>query len=106
MDELSFLSVECRRLGGPAFIQPVLIDTYIRETGDDPPGELVQFYKAFRAFLRAQMAIWHLRDPAVKDAGKWTDRAERNVELAEHLITESSELSAQPSKSSSMDPPP
>ncbi|NIP60872.1 MAG: hypothetical protein GWM92_20665 [Gemmatimonadetes bacterium] len=85
-DELSFLSVECARLGdeelGDAFLHG-----YRRLSGDAPSSELLAFYKAFRAFLRAKIAIWHTRDDAIRDHhGKWIERTRTYLELAgDHL---------------------
>lgn len=95
IDELSFLAIECFRLRGPAvaFIEATLLETYARGTDDEPPRELVGFYKAFRAFFRAQVAIWHLRDDDVDVPAKWNDKAEGYVALAEQLVSESPELS-------------
>lgn len=87
-DELSFLVIECELLGGRPFIEEILFDTYARATGDVPGRPLVWFYKTYRAFLRAKLTIWHLRDPNVKDPRKWIERAERYVSLAERLVSE------------------
>lgn len=70
-DELAFLAMECERLGAPR-IGRIFPDTYRSATGDDPPEELVRFYKSYRAFLRAKIAVWHLDDPTVADPAKWS----------------------------------
>ena len=88
-DELSFLTVECELAGGPPFIEEVLFGTYGERTSDRPPRPLVSFYKTFRAFLRAKISIWHLKDREVNDSDKWVSRTNRYVELAERLIFES-----------------
>jgi aminoglycoside phosphotransferase family enzyme len=86
-DELSFLSLECELLGGPAFIEELLFELYSDRMGDPLPRALVGFYKAFRAFLRAKMAIWHLKDQDVKNTEKWTSKSERYLEAAERLAS-------------------
>jgi uncharacterized protein len=89
-DELSFLTVECELAGGPPFIEEVLFTTYGKRTSDRPPRPLVSFYKTFRAFLRAKISIWHLKDREVKDPDKWISRTNRYVELVERNVHESS----------------
>ncbi len=89
-DELSFLTVECELAGGPSFIEEVLFGTYGERTSDRPSRSLVSFYKTFRAFLRAKISIWHLKDREVKDADKWISRTNRYVEAAERHLHESS----------------
>jgi aminoglycoside phosphotransferase family enzyme len=74
-DELSFLSLECRRLGAPQ-VGDWVMGTYRRVTGDDPPTELLDFYVRYRALRRAKIAIWHLRDPELDGRQKWRERAE------------------------------
>lgn len=90
-DELSFLAIECELAAGPAFIERILFETYTHATGDAPLPALVSFYKTYRAFVRAKLAIWHLRDAQVKDTRKWIERTERYVSLAERLVQESAE---------------
>jgi len=85
-DELSFLSVECELAGGPPFIEEVLFGTYGERASDRPPRPLVLFYKSFRAFLRAKISIWHLKDREVKDSDKWVSKTNRYVEAAERLL--------------------
>jgi len=55
-DELSRLAIECEVLGGPG-AGKVILETCCDRLGDDPPPELIAFYKAFRAMLRAGAAI-------------------------------------------------
>jgi len=90
-DELAYLAMECESAGAP-WIGEVVMDTYREATGDDPPARLVEFYKGFRAAVRAKLAAWHLKDhldPA--DQGKWIARAGRYLELANrHAATPSS----------------
>ena len=81
-DELAGLAMECR-LAGAAWIGEAVFDTYREASGDDPPPVLLDFYKAFRAGVRAKLSARHLRDhldPA--DQGRWLARAERYLELA------------------------
>jgi aminoglycoside phosphotransferase family enzyme len=72
--ELSFLALECERLGAPR-AGALILETYSEVTGDRPSQRLLEFYKAYHACIRAKVAIWHLRDPGFGSASKWTDRA-------------------------------
>jgi aminoglycoside phosphotransferase family enzyme len=82
VDELGFLAMECEYLGA-AFIDRLLFDIYREKTRDDPPQRLVNFYKAYRACLRARLAICHTRELAKVDWPKWQDRANNYLRLAE-----------------------
>lgn len=81
-DELSFLSLECARLGA-ADVEPLLFEVYREVTEDAPAPELIAFYKAYRACLRAKIAVWHLREPAPRTPEKWPPLARRYLALAD-----------------------
>jgi aminoglycoside phosphotransferase family enzyme len=85
-DELSFLALECERLGAPPFVTNLIFETYSRITSDTPPEKLVYFYKSCRAGLRAKLAIWHLRDPKLQDISKWLILARKYLDLADAYI--------------------
>lgn len=80
-DELAYLAMECDRLGAP-FITDWIFGTYGGRTNDRPPPSLIAFYKCYRAYLRAKIAIWHLDEPKVRDPSKWTRRAHEYLHLA------------------------
>jgi aminoglycoside phosphotransferase family enzyme len=80
-DEMAFLDMECEFAGAP-FIGPVLFETYRQVSGDDPPLQLVCFYKGYRAQMRAKLSIWHLDDCADRDRDKWLQRTEAYLLLA------------------------
>jgi uncharacterized protein len=85
LDELSFLRLECDRLGDP---QPgdLFIGRYRQALGDPAPAELIRFYAAFRAYERAKLAIGHLEGPEPPDpayAEKWRERALTYLRLVE-----------------------
>lgn len=84
-DELSFLAMECALLGRPA-VGERFRAVYSEETGDFPPPELIRFYESFRAFLRAKIAIWHLRDDGVPDHSYWRSRALRYLEYGHERL--------------------
>jgi aminoglycoside phosphotransferase family enzyme len=79
-DELSFLVLECERLGA-AHIGSVLWDAYRQETEDDPPDDVRGFYRAYRAGIRAKLAIWHLDDDDVRRPETWRALAESYLRL-------------------------
>ncbi|MGM0576913.1 MAG: hypothetical protein ACQEXJ_14405 [Myxococcota bacterium] len=79
--ELSFLALECERLGAP-HLAPVVRETYRLRSGDAPPDRLLRFYRAQHALVRAKVAVWHLADPHVAEPDKWTRRARHYLELA------------------------
>ncbi len=81
-DEIAFLAMECERLGGAQVAQWIL-DAYRQSGFDDPPELLVHFYKSYRACLRAKLAVWHLREPAVSNPAKWSAMAQQYLDAAE-----------------------
>jgi aminoglycoside phosphotransferase family enzyme len=81
-DELAFLAMECDRLGAPS-IALLLFETYQEIASDRPPETLVQFYKGVRACLRAKLALWHLREPVVREPQKWRALAADYLRLAD-----------------------
>jgi aminoglycoside phosphotransferase family enzyme len=80
-DELSFLAMECERLGA-VFVGRELFASYERLTHDAPPERLICFYKTYRACLRARLAIWHTHELEREDWPKWRDRANDYLRLA------------------------
>jgi aminoglycoside phosphotransferase family enzyme len=80
-DELSFLGLECERLGRPE-VGRWFLDAYSEVTGDRPPEPLLRFHRAYRALRRAKIAAWHLLDPGVRDREPWRARARDYLDLA------------------------
>ena len=80
-DELGFLALECERLGAPQ-LGVVLFDAYAGLCGDVPEPALVDFYQAFRACVRATIAIRHLNEERYRDSPKWAARARQYLGLA------------------------
>lgn len=81
-DELSFLALECERLGA-GFAPGIIFEVYRAVTGDAPPAPLLSFYKSFRAGLRAKIAVWHLRDAVVREPEKWPSLANAYLDAAD-----------------------
>jgi len=84
-DELAFLALECERLGASQVGEAILA-AYAVAADDAPPPQLLDFYKSYRACLRAKLAVWHTRDHEVPDHGKWMKRAREYLRLAEAHI--------------------
>lgn len=55
VDDLSFLAMDCDRLGAHRIGQQ-LLTSYQENTGDQPPETLLNFYKSYRACVRAKIA--------------------------------------------------
>jgi len=86
VDELAYLAMECDRLGAP-FIEAWVFDCYVSRTADTAPRPVIDFYKCFRACLRAKIAIWHLNEPDVRTPEKWRERALQYLTLAQDYST-------------------
>jgi aminoglycoside phosphotransferase family enzyme len=92
-DELAFLALECERLGAHQVGEAILA-AYAVAAGDAPPTQLLDFYKSYRACLRAKLAVWHTRDHEVPDHDKWLKRARAYLRLAEVHIGRAQQASA------------
>ncbi|MDJ0389610.1 hypothetical protein QMO56_15950 [Roseomonas sp. E05] len=51
--------------------------------GGPPPERLLAFYTAFRACLRARLAVAHLQEPEPREPAKWRPQALRYLASAE-----------------------
>jgi len=84
-DELASLTMECDRLGAPQ-VGEILFAAYRRITKDVAPGDLILFYKAHRACLRARLAILHTHELPPRDWAPWRERAQSYLKLAERYV--------------------
>jgi aminoglycoside phosphotransferase family enzyme len=82
VSELAFLALECERLGA-AWVGDLILETYRHETNDCPPELLARYYKRQHAYVRAKIAIWHLKDHDVRDPGKWIEKAKDYLRRAQ-----------------------
>ena len=80
-EELGFLALECERLGAPQ-LRRWIFEEYAARSGDRPDPRLVDFYQSQQAYVRAMLAVWHLRDPRRDDHEKWIGRSLQYLELA------------------------
>lgn len=80
-EELSFLAMECERLGAP-FVGETLFAVYAETAGDAPPRVLLDFYMAQRACVRARLAALHTVDAPRASWPKWAAAAAAYLQLA------------------------
>lgn len=81
VDELSFLEMECEAMGVAEPAREIL-RTYQLISGDEPPGQLIAFYKAYRACLRARLSILHIRELPPEQWKKWQQRTRTYLRIA------------------------
>jgi aminoglycoside phosphotransferase family enzyme len=84
-DELAFLGMECSLLGAP-WLGPALMDRLAVGLGSRPPETVIRFYTAFRAVVRARLALAHLLDAIPREPAKWEPLATRYLLLAEGAL--------------------
>jgi uncharacterized protein len=75
LEEISFLALECERLGR-AHLGRHIEALYRERCADDAVGALADFYRSQRAIVRALLCAWHLHDGLPNDVdGQWRARA-------------------------------
>jgi aminoglycoside phosphotransferase family enzyme len=81
LDEIAFLTLECERLGAAWAGQYIRkgIEQGLHEAS--PPG-LFHFYRAYRATLRARLAIAHLLEPQPRTPERWPRVARTYLDIA------------------------
>ncbi|GIW73259.1 MAG: hypothetical protein KatS3mg102_2801 [Planctomycetota bacterium] len=80
VSELSFLALECERLGA-RWVGERLLAGYAAGSGDRVPDRLLLFYRGWHACARAKVALWHLQEPEVRDRAHWLDKAAQYLRL-------------------------
>jgi uncharacterized protein len=85
VSELSFLALECRRLGDPR-VGRWFLDSYAATTGEHLPPALVRFYQGYHALVRAAVAVWHLDDDTLDHTRDWRRKALRYLELGRDIL--------------------
>jgi len=80
-DDLAFLCMDLRRLGGGALVAPLLAG-YVAAGGERPPRELLAFFGAHRAAARAAVALLRASQPAGGHADR--EEARRLLTVAAH----------------------
>lgn len=79
--DLSFLILECRRLGAHEAGDWIWAG-YCDVSGDDCPGDLARFHRRYHALTRAKIALWHLDDSRISGPDSWKEKARRYLDLA------------------------
>jgi uncharacterized protein len=82
--ELAYLGLECDRLDAH-WLGERIMDAYCQQTDDRPPAPLLVFYKRYHAYVRAKVAVWHLRDPEVHHPETWIAKAKDYLQRAQSL---------------------
>lgn len=81
-EEVSFLAMECEVLMA-GWVGILFFHVYREKSGDDISDNLIFFYKAKRAYLRANLSIHHLQETQYwEDKDKWIDRANNYLRIA------------------------
>jgi uncharacterized protein len=80
-DDIAFLCLECERLGAPKEGE-LILTLYSAATKDRVAPRLIHFYQAYRACLRARIALWHLKEEQFRHSPKWKLQAQHYLELA------------------------
>ena len=81
LDEISFLHLECERLGG-LWAAERIRRRLARALDDDASSGLFLFYRSHRAMLRARLSIAHLLDANPRTPEKWPRLARAYLKLA------------------------
>ncbi len=82
-EEVAFLAMDLEFHGFPHFAK-TFVDAYVAESGDAELLELLDFYKAYRAYVRAKVSSFQTDDPRIGEADKalLRETALRYYELA------------------------
>lgn len=84
-EEVAFLGVECERLGAE-WVGGLILARCGERLQDAPPPALVSFYRSIHAFIRARIAIRHLRDEVVRTPEKWPSLTRTYLDLTERHL--------------------
>jgi aminoglycoside phosphotransferase family enzyme len=80
-DEITFLGLECERLGA-LWIESLIMTRLRAELSPGPSSQIIAFYRAARALLRARLALAHLTEPNPRLPQKWEPRARAYITIA------------------------
>jgi aminoglycoside phosphotransferase family enzyme len=80
-EELSFLHLECARLGHEATGR-ALLRGCLAQLADHATDALLHFYRSHRATTRAKLYVWRASEPDGGTPRQWLDRADVYVRLA------------------------
>ena len=85
--EVAFLAMDLDHYGRPD-LSVSFTDAYVKESGDEELKLLLDFYKSYRANVRAKVACFQYDDPytSAEEKGKIVSTARSYFELAESYI--------------------
>jgi aminoglycoside phosphotransferase family enzyme len=84
-EELAFLALECRRLGGSRVAGEILRGVH-GALRDPVPDSVLFFYMSLRAATRAKVTAWHLRDRKLPPRARhWKSKAHSYLRDALHF---------------------
>lgn len=86
VDELSFLAMECACRGAPDVGRRVR-DIYCEATNDHPPPVLLKFYEAYRACVRAKVAVLRAAQQSEGPAEESRRGARRYLEWSDECLS-------------------
>jgi aminoglycoside phosphotransferase family enzyme/predicted kinase len=81
-DELAFLAAECDFLAVP-WVGPQILNRYQEQSGDSVPAVLLDFYKCYRACVRAKVAALRAKQLAGESQSHALAEARRHLKLAD-----------------------
>ncbi len=81
-DELAFLSMECDMLGTTDITRPIF-ERYAEQSGDHPARQLINFYRLYRACVRAKVCALRAQQLNGEARSSWLVSANKYLELAD-----------------------
>ena len=83
LDELAFLAMECAALDAPNGSVTKCSRNTAKAIGDEPPVELLPFYKSYRACVRAKVSALRAEQLTGQQRQESLDAAKRYLRLAD-----------------------
>ena len=80
-EEIDYLGLECEVLGAP-WIGPLLHRRLVEAGVEAPTAPLLRLSRAFRALVRARLALAHLLEPQIRLPEKWLPLGSRYMAAA------------------------
>jgi len=81
VDELAFLDMECDFLGAEGLAAPIF-ERYFEQSGDSPPRQLIDFYRVYRACVRAKVSALRAEQLAGDARSRLLASASKYLDLA------------------------
>ena len=82
VDELAFLAMECDFLGAEGVVEPIFA-RYFKQSGDSPPQRLIDFYRVYRACVRAKVSALRAEQLTSEARSQQLAAARRYLDLAD-----------------------